>query len=98
MMCLKLQRGWSNLTVVKFQVSINSDRYIRDFDSALAVSDEDMKISCENYHEILSNREFASDRNSFCQANTVSSVLCAIDKDMVRESISKSKKERIHDH
>ena len=35
------------------------------------------------------NTEFTWDRNSLSQADTITSIPCSIDKDMVRESISK---------
>ena len=38
--------------------------------------------------------EFASDRNSLSQAETVKNVPHFIDKDMIRESISKMKNEK----
>ena len=37
------------------------------------------------------NTEFAWDRNSLSQADTITSIPCSIDKDTVRESISKIK-------
>ena len=43
------------------------------------------------YHEKLLNTEFAWDRNSLFQADTITIIPYSIDKDMVRESISKKK-------
>ena len=43
------------------------------------------------YHEQILNTEFAWDRNSLSQADTITSIPCSIDKDTVRESISKIK-------
>ena len=40
------------------------------------------------------NTEFAWDRNSLSQADTVSDIPCLSDKDMVRKSVSKIKKEK----
>ena len=45
----------------------------------------------EIYHEQVLNTEFAWDRNSLSQADTITSIPCSIDKDTVRESISKIK-------
>ena len=43
------------------------------------------------YHEKLLNTEFAWDRNSLSQADTITSIPCSIDKDMVGKSITKIK-------
>ena len=43
------------------------------------------------YHEQLLNTEFAWDRNSLSQADKITSLPCSIDKDTVRESVSKIK-------
>ena len=37
------------------------------------------------------NTEFAWDRNSLSQADIITSINCSVDKDKVRESISKTK-------
>ena len=52
---------------------------------------EEKKRAWEIYHEKLFNTEFAWDRNSLSQADAITSIPCSIDKDMVRESISKMK-------
>ena len=52
-----------------------------------------MKIenSLEKYYEKLLNTEFAWDRNSLSQTDTVIGGLCLKYKDKVRESVSKIK-------
>ena len=74
----RLQRGWSKL----IRMLLVSKIFI----------DEEKKRAWEIYHEKLSNSEFAWDRNSLSQADIINSIPCSIDKDMVRESISKDKK------
>ena len=53
--------------------------------------DEEKKRAWKIYHEKLLNTEFPWDRNSVSQTNRITSIPCSIDKDMVRESISKIK-------
>ena len=65
---------------------------IRVDDGVLTVSDEDKKITQKSFHERLLNTQLPQDRNSLSQPDTVSGVPRLIDKDMVRESISKMKK------
>ena len=60
----------------------------------LTVSDEDKEIAWKSHQEKLFITEFAWDRNSLSQTDTVSSIPCLIDKGMVRESISKTKNEK----
>ena len=45
----------------------------------------------EIYHEQILNTEFAWDRDSLSQADTITSIPCSIDKDTVRKEISKIK-------
>ena len=45
----------------------------------------------KSYHEKFVNIEFVWDRNSLFQADTVSSVPCLIEKNIVRESVIKMK-------
>ena len=51
-------------------------------------------MAWKSYHEKLLNTEFAWDRNSLSQADTVSDIPCLSDKDMVRESVSTTKKKK----
>ena len=72
-----MQRGWKKL--IKLLINV-----------LLAISDED-KMAWTSYHEKRFNTDFAWDNNSLSQADTVSSVPRLTDKNMVRESISKTK-------
>ena len=76
-MSLKLQRGWS--TVIR--ILLMGKIFIH----------EEKKRTWKTYHEKLLNTEFAWDRNSLFQADTITIIPHSIDKDMVRESISKKK-------
>ena len=76
-MSLKLQRGWS--TVIR--ILLMGKIFIH----------EEKKRTWKTYHEKLLNTEFAWDRNSLFQADTITIISYSIDKDMVRESISKKK-------
>ena len=76
-MSLKLQRGWS--TVIR--ILLMGKIFIH----------EEKKRTWKTYHEKLLNTEFAWDRNSLFQADTITIIPYSIDKDMVRESISKKK-------
>ena len=73
--CLRFQRGGSKL--------------IRILIVSKIIIDEEKKRAWKSYHEKLLNTQFAWGRNSLSQADTISSILCPIDKDMLRESISK---------
>ena len=57
---------------------------IRNDDGALTVSNKDKNVARKNRQENLLNTESAWDKNSLSQAG----VSMALDKDMVRESIS----------
>ena len=72
-----MQRGWSKL--------------IRILIVGKIIIDEEKKRAWKSYHEKLLDTEFAWDRNSLSQADTITSISCSIYKDMVRESISKTK-------
>ena len=74
-MCLRLQRGGSKL--------------IRILIVSKIIIDEEKKRAWKSYHEKLLNTQFAWDRNSLSEADAISSIPCSIDKDMIRESISK---------
>ena len=76
--CLRLQRGWSKL--------------IRVLMVSKVVIDEEKKRDSESYPEKPLNKEFARERNILSQADTITSIPCLIDKDMIRESIIKIKK------
>ena len=76
-MSLKLQRGWS--TVIR--ILLMGKIFIH----------EEKKRTWKTYHEKLLNTEFAWDRNSLFQADTITIIPYSIDKDMVRESISKKR-------
>ena len=76
-MSLKLQRGWS--TVIR--ILLMGKIFIH----------EEKKRTWKTYHEKLLNTEFAWDRNSLFQADTITIIPYSIGKDMVRESISKKK-------
>ena len=76
-MCLRLQRGWSKL----IRILLVSKIFI----------DEEKKKAWKIYQEKLLNTEVAWDRNSLFQADIITSIPCSIDKDMIRESISKIK-------
>ena len=75
--------------MVKTNQDIIGKQCIRDDNGVLAVSDEDKKMTWKSYHEKLSNTQFAWDRNSLSQADTVSGIPYLIEKEMVKESISK---------
>ena len=75
--CLRLQRGWSKL----ISILLVSKIFI----------DKEKKKAWKIYQEKLLNTEVAWDRNSLSQADTITSIPCSIDKDMIRESISKIK-------
>ena len=75
--CLRLQRGWSKL----IRILLVSKIFI----------DEEKEKAWKIYQEKLLNREVAWDRNSLFQADIITSIPCSIDKDMIRESISKIK-------
>ena len=51
-------------------------------------------MAWKSYHEKLLNTEFTWDRNSLSQADTVSDIPCLSEKDMVRESVSTTKKKK----
>ena len=77
-MCLRLQRGWSKLIKMLIVSKI--------------ISDEEKKRAWKSYHEKFLKTEFPCDRNSLSQADTITdtiTITCSIDKDMVRDSISK---------
>ena len=76
--CLRLQRGWSKL----IRILLVSKSFI----------DEEKKRASKIYNEQLLNTEFAWDNDSLSQAVTIANIPCSIDKGMVRESISKTKK------
>ena len=76
-MCLRLQRGWSKL----IRILLVSKIFI----------DEEKEKAWKIYQEKLLNTEVAWDRNSLFQADIITSIPCSIDKDMIRESISKIK-------
>ena len=76
-MSLKLQRGWSTL--------------IRMLLVGKIFIPEEKRRAWKTYHKKLLNTEFTWDRNSLSQADTITSIPYSIDKDMVRESISKKK-------
>ena len=78
--------------MVKTNQDVTGEQCVRNHDGVGALSDEDKKITWKNYHENLLNTEFAYDRKSLSQADAVSGIPRLIDKDMVRESISKVKK------
>ena len=75
--CLRLQRGWSKL----IRILLVSKIFI----------DEEKEKAWKIYQEKLLNTEVAWDRNSLFQADIITSIPCSIDKDMIRESISKIK-------
>ena len=74
-MCLRFQKGWQNDVMTVMTVG----------------NDQDQKKAWKNYHEKLLNTEFAWDRNSLSLADTISGIPRSIDKDMIRELISKIK-------
>ena len=55
------------------------------------IIDEEKKNAWKTYHEKLLTTEFAWDRNNLSQGDANTSIPSSIDKDMVRESISKIK-------
>ena len=67
-------------------------RMVRMLMVSKVIIDEEKRRASKSYPERLLNKEFARERNSLSQADTITSVPCLIDKDMVRESISKIKK------
>ena len=73
----KMQTGWSKL----IRILLVSKIFIG----------EKKKRAWKIYHEQLLNTEFAWDRNSLSQADKIISIPCSINKDTVRESISKIK-------
>ena len=75
--CLRLQRGWSKL----ISILLVSKIFI----------DKEKKKAWKIYQEKLLNTEVAWDRNSLSQADAITSIPCSIDKNMIRESISKIK-------
>ena len=75
-MCLRLQRVWSKV----IRILLVSKTFI-----------DEKRRAWEIYHEQLLNTEFAWDRNSLSHADTITSIPCSIDKDRVKESISKIK-------
>ena len=52
---------------------------------------EEKKRAWKSYHEKLINTEFLWDKSSLSHADTINSIPCSIDKDMLREQISKIK-------
>ena len=76
--------------MVKTNQDIISGQCIKNDDCVLAVSNEDRKTVWKSYHEKLLNTEFAWDRKSLSQTDTVSSILCLIDNGMVKISINDS--------
>ena len=62
---------------------------IRNDDGVLAVSYERKNMTCKSYHERLFNTDCMGYRNNF--RHTISSVLCIIDKYMVRKLVIKMK-------
>ena len=80
-MYLKLQRGWSTL----IRILLVGKIFIP----------EEKKRAWKTYHKKLLNTEFTWDRNSLSQADTITSIPCSIDKDTVRESISKIKNGKV---
>ena len=77
--------------MVKTNPDIIFGQHIRNDNGVLEVNNEDKKIARKSYHEKLLNKEFAWDRKSLSQVDAVRSLSQLIDKDMVRESISKMK-------
>ena len=77
--------------MVKTNQDIICEQFIRNDDGALVFSDEDKKIAWKSYQEKLLNTDFAWEKNTLSQADTVSGVPCFRDRDMVRESISELK-------
>ena len=67
-------------------------------DGALAVSNDDEKIAWKSYHEKLLNTEFERDRKNLFLTDTVRAISCLLQKDMVRDSISKMKKRKAKGH
>ena len=53
------------------------------------IINEEKKRAWKSYHDKLINTEFSWDRNSLSHADTITSIPCSIDRDMLRESISK---------
>ena len=80
--------------MVKTNEDIIGEQCIRNDDVMLGVSDKEKKIAGQSDHEKLLNKEFAWNRYSLSQADAVSRVCHLIDKDMLRESISKMKNEK----
>ena len=76
-MLSRLQRGWSKLIKILLVSKI--------------IIDEEKKRAWKSCHEKLLNTEFVWDSKSLSQADTITSIPCSIDKDTVRESISKIK-------
>ena len=75
--------------MVKTYQDITGAQYIKNDDGVMIVSDEYEKIALKG--EKLLNTKFAGDRNSLSQADHVSGVTRVIDKEMVRDIISKIK-------
>ena len=64
----------------------------------LTVSDVNKKIFGKSYHEkLLLKTNFVWYRNSLSQVDTLSIVMCLIDKGIIRESV-RWKMERLYDH
>ena len=68
----------------KTNQNIIDEQCIKNDDAVLTVSNENKEIPWKSYHEKLFNTEFAWDRNSLSQADTVSRVPYLIGRDMVR--------------
>ena len=69
-----------------------NEQCIKNDDEVWVISDEDKKIARRSCHEKLWNIEFAWGRNTLSEADAISGVPHLTPKDMVRESITKTKK------
>ena len=78
--------------MVKTNQDIIGEKCIRNNDGVLAVSHEGKKIAWKSYHEKLLNTALALNKNSFSQIDTVNSVPCLIDREMVRDLVKRMKK------
>ena len=74
-MCLRLLRGCSKLISILLVSKI--------------IIGEEKKGAWKSYHEKLLNTEFAWGKNGLSQEDTITSIPCSTDEDMVSESKSK---------
>ena len=82
---------WDDQKCNVFKIAKRIAKLIRILLVSKIFIDEEKKKAWKICQEKLLNTEVAWDRNSLSQADTITSIPCSIDKDTVRESISKIK-------